>query len=404
LISWSHYSPRASLDVGFSFPELVWKQGKHFFIVDGHQRVRAIQQMLKEGYSLKGGALPVSFTEARNKKEAAKKIAMGTSQYGEYDEESMYEFMHLAGLELSELKEWGSLPQLHMGKLEVGYFKDLADPKDDEVPEPPKKAITKLGDLWELGDHRLLCGDCTEGKAVEILMDGEKAALMNTDPPYGIDYGDIANSRLRAADVRKGGAGKDYDSKPYEEITNDDLDGEALQAFLENSIRVVLPYLIECPAFYLWHPMLTQGTFFAAAAAADILIHRQIIWVKPSLIMGRGDYHWRHELCFYGWIRGRRCAWYAGRDQDTIWAVDRELDGVHPTQKPIELFVRPMLNNTQEGDICYEPFSGSGSQFIAAEKLNRRCYGIEIEPRYVDVAVERWEQFTGGKAKRVKAK
>jgi hypothetical protein len=115
----------AILDVGFSFPELVWKHRDRFYIVDGHQRVRTVQQMMKEGHALPGRKLPVSFTEARNKKEALKKIGMGTSQYGKYDEESMYEFMHLAGLDLADLKEWSSLPQIHMGKLEVGYFKDL---------------------------------------------------------------------------------------------------------------------------------------------------------------------------------------------------------------------------------------------------------------------------------------
>jgi DNA modification methylase len=140
--------------------------------------------------------------------------------------------------------------------------------------------------------------------------------------------------------------------------------------------------------------MLTQGAFFAAAAA-DILIHRQIIWVKPSLIMGRGDYHWRHELCFYGWIRGKRCPWLAGRDQHTIWEVGRERDGTHPTQKPVELFRRPLLNHTKLGEVCYEPFAGSGSQIIAAEELGRRCFALELEARYVDVCIRRWEAFTG---------
>jgi DNA modification methylase len=259
-----------------------------------------------------------------------------------------------------------------------------------------------MGDLWELGRHRLLCGDSTKAEDVARVMDGKKAALMNTDPPYGINYGDVANSRVRAADVRKGGDGKNYSTHDGKKIENDDLDGIALQDFLERCIRAALPCLIENPAFYLWHPMLTQGTFFAAAAAAaaaDILIHRQIIWVKPSLIMGRGDYHWRHELCFYGWIRGNRCAWLKGRDQDTVWEVGRENDKIHPTQKPVKLFEIPMENHTRQGDAVYEPFSGSGSQLIAAEKLGRRCHALEIEPRYVDVAVKRWQNFTGKKAK-----
>jgi len=271
---------------------------------------------------------------------------------------------------------------------------------DDEIVDRVPNPKTKAGDLYVFGKHRLLCGDCLEPKNVEKLMNGEKAALMNTDPPYGVNYGDIANSRLRAVKNKN-----DYKQQPFPDIKNDDLDGEKLQLFLENSIRAALPFLINNPAFYLWHPMLTQGTFFAAAAAAaDILIHRQIIWVKPSLIMGRGDYHWRHELCFYGWIKGKRPAWLRGRDQDTVWEVGRENDKIHPTQKPAELFIRPILNHTKKGEVVYEPFAGSGTQFIAAEITGRACYGLEIDPGYCDTIINRWEKKTGKKAQLIKGK
>ena len=264
-------------------------------------------------------------------------------------------------------------------------------PQDDDqaganaaskAAELQEKWKVKRGQLWDMGGSMLLCGDSTDPRDVALLMGNEKAVLMNTDPPYGVNYGDIRDS------VRAGTGGRD---PGHGRITNDDLSGEELQAFLEKSIRCALPHLIENPAFYLWHPMLTQGTFFAAAAAAaaDILIHRQIIWVKPSLIMGRGDYHWRHELCFYGWIKGKRCAWLAGRDQDTVWEVARDNDGLHPTQKPLELFVRPMSNHSKPGDVVYEPFAGSGSQFVAAHRMKRRCYGLEIEPRFCAVVLER---------------
>ena len=274
------------------------------------------------------------------------------------------------------------------------------NPAAEEAPELLPEPVSRRGDLGVLGEHRLLCGDATVAKDVARVCGNDKCALMNTDPPYGVNYGDIANSRSRAASVRKGGNGKNYSTHRDKEIENDDLDGAELQTFLEKAIRSSLPHLIDNPAFYLWHPMLTQGTFFAAAAAAaDILIHRQIIWVKPSLIMGRGDYHWRHELCFYGWIKGKRCEWFSGRDQDTVWQIGRENDNIHPTQKPVELFRRPILNHTRAGDAVYEPFSGSGTQIIAAEITERRCLSIELDPRYTDVAVRRFEQFTGKKAK-----
>jgi len=191
---------------------------------------------------------------------------------------------------------------------------------EDEVPAAQKKAVSKLGTLWELGEHRILCGDCTDPVTVARLMEDRRAVLFNSDPPYGVNYGEISGSRATAK----------HKEPKYDDIENDDLDAEALQLFLEKSIRAAVPSLNDRPAFYLWHPMLTQGTFFAAAAAADILIHRQIIWVKPSLILGRGDYHWRHEIAFYGWIKGRRCPFYGPKNQTSIWEIGRENDLVHP--------------------------------------------------------------------------
>ncbi len=253
----------------------------------------------------------------------------------------------------------------------------------DATPPVQDEAITRLGDVWVLGRHRIMCGDSTVPNHVEMLMMQEKAALMQTDPPYGIAYVENAKSKGQAAD--------------HADIENDDLDGEKLQAFLEEVIRAALPSLrVDC-AFYLWHPMLTQGTFFAAAAA-DVLIHRQIIWCKPSLVFGRGDYHWQHELCFYGWRRGHRPPFYGARNQTTLWQVGRETSKEHPTAKPVDLWRPPIENHTRAGEVMYEPFSGSGSQIIAAEQTGRRCYAMELSPVYVDVAVRRWQNFTGQRA------
>ena len=258
----------------------------------------------------------------------------------------------------------------------------------DAVPPAPKNPKARPGHLYVLGSHRLLCGDATDLKSVARLMDGKKSRLMNTDPPYGVAYVSKAKSKKQA--------------KNFAEIENDEVDGKKLQGFLERVIKVAVPHLADKCAFYLWHPMLTQGTFFAAAAAADIIINRQIIWVKPSMVFGRGDYHWRHELCFYGWRRGHKPDFFGERNQTTIWEAGRENDGIHPTQKPVELFLRPIINHTREAEVVYEPFSGSGSQIIAAEKTGRRCFAMEIEPGYVDVAIRRWEEFTGKKAELIK--
>lgn len=257
-----------------------------------------------------------------------------------------------------------------------------------------------MGKLVLKSQHRLLCGDSTKAEDVARVMGGEQGKLANTDPPYGVAYTDEARVLAERAHGRP-----ERETKWEDGIENDDLlDGEKLQAFLESAIRCAVPHLVDNAAWYLWHPMLTQGTFFAAAAAAaDILIHRQIIWAKPSMLFGFGDYHWQHELCFYGWRRGNRPEFLGQRNQTTLWSMKHDTSNgnrEHPTQKPLDLFAIPIRNHTREGDVVYEPFSGSGSQIIAAEQLSRRCYAIEISPAYVDVAVKRWETLTGRKAVR----
>jgi DNA modification methylase len=216
---------------------------------------------------------------------------------------------------------------------------------------------------------------------VAKLMNGEKAILCNTDPPYGIDFVQLSKSKGQ--------------SKNYDNIENDNFKDAEFQHFLEKAIKASLPYLHKKTAFYFWHPMLTQGYFAAAAAAAaaDILISRQIIWVKPSLVFGRGDYHWKHELCFYGWIKGFKPDFYGERNQTTIWEAGRENDKIHPTQKPLKLFEIPILNHTKPHEIVYEPFSGSGSQMVAAHQLNRKCYGMELDPKYCQVIVDRMRKL-----------
>lgn len=261
----------------------------------------------------------------------------------------------------------------------------------DEAPAVQAVAKSKAGDVWVLGNHRVMCGDSTKANDVSTLMDGEMAMLMQTDPPYGVDY---ANDERPNPGV----------AKPR--VANDDLlEGAKLQEFLEAAIRAALPHLDKHAAFYLWHPMLTQGTFFAAAAAAaaDILIHRQIIWAKPVLLLGRGDYHWKHELCFYGWVRGNRPPFYGQRNQTTVWEIAsvsqaerKEMN--HATPKPVAIWLPPIDNHTKVGELMYEPFGGSGSQIIAAEQTGRRCYAMELSPNYVDVAVRRWQNFTGQRA------
>lgn len=304
---------------------------------------------------------------------------------------------------LAEKAEWdtellalelGELPEFEFEPFEVEWdlptdATPLAEGSGGAV-EPPVTPFSRRGDLWSLGAHRLLCGDSTDAADVERLMDGRRPVLMNTDPPYGVDYAAVKDGIPRRGYcdmLARGGS-----------IANDDLTSAELQRLLEDMLNKALPHLADGCAFYLWHPPLAlQVPFVAAAAAADILIHRQIVWVKPHLVLTRsGMYHWRHETCLYGWRRGFQPPWYGEKNQTSIWECGEPQQGrVHPTQKPLELFAIPMRNHTRENEIVYEPFSGSGSQLIAAERLGRVCYGLELEPRYVDVICQRFFAETG---------
>jgi DNA modification methylase len=194
---------------------------------------------------------------------------------------------------------------------------------------------------------------------------------------------------------------------PWETIENDNLVDENIQPFLERCFRALkAEALAPNAAWYLWHAHLT-GAFFAAAAAAaaDVLLHRQIIWKKPRFIIGMGLYHWAHEPAFMGWVRGNKPPFYGERNQTSVWEIDYDgkanpTDRIHPTQKPVELFKIPIRNHTKPGEICAEPFSGSGSQIIAAEQLGRRCFACEISPTFCAVSIQRWADLTGGKPER----
>lgn len=268
----------------------------------------------------------------------------------------------------------------------------------DEVPSQRPTDIAR-GDFFELGSHRLLCGDCTVESDVVRLMGDERAGLMNTDPPYGIAY---QNEDLHpdAGPIRR-------------KVANDDKTGAAIQPFLEAAFGAAQAAALKPDAgWYLWHGMLTQGFFAAAAAAAaaNVVLHRQIIWVKPVLVFGRGQYHWKHELCFMGWVDGHQPPDYGlgngERTQTTVWEVAgvshaERKEYNHSTPKPVGLFTIPIVKHLKEGEAAYEPFAGSGPQIIAAEQLGRRCFAMDIEPSCCQVIIDRWEAFTGQKAVKV---
>jgi len=371
----------------FVQPFNVWDNGG-LWCLDGHHRQRAMQELEKEGVGIPE-TLPANFIDCKDEREAKKLVLVYSSIYARTDEESLYEFIHVNELNFDDLKLEIDLPEINLGKFEAGWMRD--ELQEDEVPEVPVEPRTKRGDLYELGRHRLLCGDSTIREDVERVMDGRKAQLFCTDPPYGVQYGELKKS----SDKNNGDLGRTRD---WFEIENDNLQGEESQKFLTDCFLIWKDFLELNAAWYLWHAQKVQGYFTAAAAAAaaDVLYHRQIVWVKPRLILGRGHYHWRHELCLYGWRKGFPPDYPPDRSVSTVWEFKTDPHHLyqHPTQKPLECFAWPMRNSTQKDWICAEPFAGSGTQFLAAEQIGRLCYGMEIEPRYCDVTVQRWVNLT----------
>ncbi len=267
----------------------------------------------------------------------------------------------------------------------------------DQDVEPPAKVITKRGDVWLLGRHRLLCGDATDRKDVTLLMQGEQARILATDPPYGVNYNDV-----KAGIPNSGFEGDRF--KDWGDIVNDDLTPEKMGPWLDKVFALARGVLTKNSAVYVWHPGFGElaHAFYASLVRAGFVVHRQIIWRKPGFVLTRsGMYHWAHECCYYGWRKGDMPPWLGEKNQTSVWDVGRD-DGkaVHPTQKPVELFERPMMNHALRGEVVYEPFSGSGSAIIAGERQDRRVFAMDISPRWVDAAVARWEAFTGKKAVR----
>ncbi|TAJ21994.1 MAG: DNA methylase [Planctomycetota bacterium] len=281
----------------------------------------------------------------------------------------------------------GEIDQL-LAQLEAANGAAVDDPGPQE---PPAVATSRLGDLWLLGKHRLLCGDSTKPDDLARLMQGDKSALFSTDPPYCVDY--TGNDRP----IHNGKAsGKDW-SHVYREVDIKDLG-----AFMDGVFAACLPHAIDSAPIYVWHAHVQQPTIAAAFERHGLLLHQVIVWVKPAATFGHCFYRWKHEPCAFGWKRGHRPEHGHGA-LETVWELDWDgkarVTTFHPTSKPTRVFEIPMEQHTKPGDIVLEPFSGSGSQLIAAEKLSRRCRAIELSPTFVDGAIDRWQQATGQQAR-----
>jgi len=246
----------------------------------------------------------------------------------------------------------------------------------------------KRGELWQLGTHRLLVDDCTIPENVKKLMGGEKAVLMATDPPYGDSW------VKKAQDMQAHGYGHSH-AVLHGSIESDDLNVTDLKAFLITFLESA-KFAGDPPMpFYVWHRA-KRIVFETALIETGHFVHQPVVWVKPGFVIGRLHYHPRCEWALHGWRQGNgKCPFYGERNQSDVWEVARENDKVHPTQKPLELFAIPIRNHTKPDEICYEPFAGSGTCLIAAEREGRRCYAMELDEKYATVILNRWEAETG---------
>jgi DNA modification methylase len=235
-----------------------------------------------------------------------------------------------------------------------------------------------VGKLIPQSRHRVMCGDSTNATIISALMGGEQVDLIITDPPYNVSYSGGANSSEERT------------------IQNDDMGDQEFRTFLGSAFSAAHDVMRPGAAFYVWHADSEGYNFRGALRDADLEVRQCLIWAKQSLVLGRQDYQWKHEPCLYGWKAGAAHSWYSDRTQTTVMEFNRPTKSeLHPTMKPIDLLEYQIGNSSEEGQLVLDLFLGSGSTLIASERLGRRCNGIELEPKYVDVIVKRWQDFTG---------
>lgn len=347
---------------GFIFPVYVW--AGHNFCIDGKGRELAIQEMIKDGDTFEN--IPYVEIEAKDMAEAKQRVLEASSQHGDITKDSFMQFTDDFDVDFDTLEIKGIDSDLMIEPEE----------KDDEVPETPKEPKSKLGDLYELGEHRVLCGDSTQLEAVLSLCGGNKVDMYLTDPPYNVSY-----------------EGKTKDALTIENDSMSDLD---FRKFLVEAFTPADAVMKAGAVFYIWHADSEGFNFRGACHDIAWKVRQCLIWNKQTMVMGRQDYHWKHEPCLYGWKDGASHLWNSDRTQTTVLNFDRpSRNAEHPTMKPVELFSYQITNNTKGEDIIFDNFLGSGTTLIASQKTGRICYGMELDPKYVDVIVQRYVDFTG---------
>lgn len=309
----------------------------------------------------------------------------------------------LLGVELSELAGMGvDLSTTAFDGQEIDRILDAAKhhPEDDVV-EPPVVGLARSGDLWLLGKHRLLCGDCSVAEDVKRVVASPSPRLMVTDPPYGVELD--MEWRDRKGLNKRAPAAASYMLTHIKRTGASSISSDTRRDW--SKAYELVPSL---EVAYVWHASLYTIEVGTGLIRTGFELRQQIIWTKPVAAFSRSHYHWRHEPCWYAVKKGKTATWVGSKDQNTVWEAHspkqimgkgRQEDKTsHPTQKPLDLMRRPIVNHTKRGDAVYEPFAGSGTTLIACENAKRVCYAIEIDPRFVDVILDRWEKVSGAQA------
>ena len=355
---------RSSLrEFGFINPVII---DRDFNVIAGHGRIMAAKE---EGINEVPCVFVDYLTEAQKKAYilADNRMAMDAG----WDEELLKVEIEALQAEDFDL----SLTGFDESEL-AGFFDTADDAKDDDFDvdaELEKPPVTKSGDLWLLGNHRLLCGDSTKEENYTLLMNGKKANLVVTDPPYNVNY--------------QGTAGK---------IKNDNLENDKFYQFLFDAFTCMEKAMANDASIYVFHADTEGLNFRKAFADAGFYLSGTCIWKKQSLVLGRSPYQWQHEPCLFGWKKNGKHRWYSDRKQTTIWEFDKpKKNGDHPTMKPVPLIAYPIKNSSMSNCIVLDPFGGSGSTLIACEQTNRICHTIELDEKYCDVIVKRYIEQAG---------
>lgn len=360
----------------------------NYITICGNMRLRVVNELRLDGHS-EFDTVPCFILKNGTPVQKIKEYAIKDNvQAGNWD----WDELANGDWDVDELQDWGVDCSFLTDTAPVEEMSEHKETEDDDYDENEHEIETKckLGDIWQLGRHRLMCGDSTDAAQVALLLDGQQIQLYLTDPPYNVAYG-YENTP------------KDGHRKDGLVVMNDKMDNDKFEEFLTNAFSAANANMEKGASFYIFH---SDGYSFwfrkALINTVNLELRENLIWAKDSMVLGRQDYQWRHEPCLYGWKNGASHHWFSDRKQTTVLEFARPKKSVeHPTMKPIPLFAYLIQNSSQEEWNVYDSFGGSGTTIMACEQLNRKGFSMELDPHYCDVIINRWETYTGEKAEKV---